>query len=247
MERFVCKQCGDCCKNFSIQLSEEAKDEKIIFYLEDKVSMVLWEWEKNELIKEAETRDIYFAAKPVSFFFDKISNTPVLLSWTMSHDSCPFLSDGKCSIYDKRPFVCRMFPLVKSGLFDFVFGKEVLLPKSICENDKIKELLEGRMDISEYAKRMRNYYGETFTNAVQYDMINFHFANLIKNLSEKNIIKPIISPKHLALLRYKENTVMTFFEFLIGAGVETEENIQGKIELFKSLKEADEFIQKFVS
>ncbi|MBI5061836.1 MAG: YkgJ family cysteine cluster protein [Candidatus Aenigmarchaeota archaeon] len=244
MEKFVCKGCGKCCKDFSVSLGQQ--EEKIIFHLEDTVSMVLWEWEVGRLKSEAARLNIAFSTKPVTFLYDRKSNASIITSWTMCHDICPFLSGNRCIVYDKRPLVCRMFPLVKSGMFDFIFGRDISLPKTVCESNALGSILkDGSINISDYVTVMHEYYGDVFLAAVQFDMIKYYFANMVKELTEKNIISPIVSPKSLAISRYKDSKPIAFFEFLRAAEIETEENIRRKIELFESLEEASEFVKKF--
>ncbi len=244
MEAFSCKRCGECCRNFSVALDIQT-EERIIFHLEDRVSMALWEWEAERLRSESERLGIGFSLKPVTFFYDKLSETPILTSWTMKHEDCPFLSGTACNIYEKRPLACRMFPLVKSGVFDFLAGRSISLPKSACKNNAIEGIIEnGSIQISEYIMKMSGYYGNTFLAAVQSDMIKFYIASEIKKFAEKNMARPLISPKHLAITRYHKRKPLTFFEFLIAAGAETSESIGKKTEMFDSLEEARGLLER---
>jgi hypothetical protein len=57
---------------------------------------------------------------------------------------CPYVQDGRCSIYEDRPFMCRIFGTVESLLCPKGCGPEILLSAG-----------EGRMLTSFYRIEMR--------------------------------------------------------------------------------------------
>ena len=79
----ICSQCGVCCKLFVINLNEEeynSKEYKTVF---EKFGH--FDWEEAEMIGAN------------------------LLMQKEDGKSCIYLEDGKCSIHESRPKVCRAF------------------------------------------------------------------------------------------------------------------------------------------
>jgi Fe-S-cluster containining protein len=78
-----CNQCGDCCKLFVINLNEEE-------YKSGKYKTIFEEFGIVSDFEEAEL-------------------TGANLLAMNEDDSCTYLKDGKCSIHQQRPQVCRAF------------------------------------------------------------------------------------------------------------------------------------------
>ncbi len=69
--------------------------------------------------------------RPDSYFPD------VLLRMSdCSERTCPFLSKSGCSVYDSRPYSCRLFPVEQGALYDADRGKAEMIhffrPPSFC-------------------------------------------------------------------------------------------------------------------
>lgn len=92
---FSCKMCGDCC------LSHEGQNLVIITPPEIREIMKKTSLEWEDL---AEPYPEYIEENGVFFTF----------SWVLRRDQncCIFFRDGKCSIYDSRPSICRTYPFM---------------------------------------------------------------------------------------------------------------------------------------
>lgn len=104
VKNFECLKCGKCCKNFGSNSSFSG--------------LPLFEWEKEEFEKLAKEKGICLKISPTNVIYDKKSKTYVNISYFMENQPCPFLKENKCSIYQKRPIVCRSFPLARNPLID---------------------------------------------------------------------------------------------------------------------------------
>ena len=93
-KKFECKQCGKCCSDFG-----------------DKKYLPLYEWDVEILKEEAENKKISLKIEPLKFFLDKKTGIVIVFLYGLMEEPCPFLEDLKCSIYEKRPLICRKFPL----------------------------------------------------------------------------------------------------------------------------------------
>jgi Fe-S-cluster containining protein len=101
--KFECKKCGKCCT--IIKNNEKSMG-----------GLPLFEWEKEELEKIALENGIKLMIGPTDLVFDKKSNSYICINFSLKQEPCVFLKDNKCSIYEKRPFICRYFPLAQSPL-----------------------------------------------------------------------------------------------------------------------------------
>jgi Fe-S-cluster containining protein len=120
--------------------------------------------EKELLIKEAKNKGIELSIKPFRAFMAK-NNKIIVFKWFLNHDACPFLINDSCAIYDKRPLICRSFPLMpKMGSEkheDFIFSKlcisgceaiDELLPAYEALTNKQNKLIEKISGIAKLAK-----------------------------------------------------------------------------------------------
>ena len=94
---FHCLLCGGCCRNVKDSIMLEPID---VFHL---------------------TRYLREQGEPVAGMEDMLAryahaawlenNFPIyLLNTVEALDTCVFLKDGRCSVYEARPQVCRMYP-----------------------------------------------------------------------------------------------------------------------------------------
>jgi len=111
-----------------------------------------------------------FLSKHTVSPFDKNSRYPVILL-AMNEDekkSCPFVDESGCTVYEDRPWACRMYPLGMGSQKDAGDGTEsdfyFLLKEDVCKghNEKnqqtVAEWLENQ-GITEYDK-MGYYFKE---------------------------------------------------------------------------------------
>ena len=93
---FRCRLCGNCCRNLRGNLMPEQIDAY-------RLARFLRERGEVEYMEDFYTRYTY--PDVLEDFF------PVFLINTVDpDDSCVFLKDGRCSVYEARPRVCRLYP-----------------------------------------------------------------------------------------------------------------------------------------
>ena len=93
---FRCRLCGNCCRNLRGNLMPEQIDAY-------RLARFLRERGEVEYMEDFYTRYTY--PDMLEDFF------PVFLINTVDpDDSCVFLKDGRCSVYEARPRVCRLYP-----------------------------------------------------------------------------------------------------------------------------------------
>lgn len=123
-----CSRCGRCCREFftDVGLTEE-EDRKIrqsiysttgIIYPHPVVMRLCVSPEEAEAMKaEAKNRGIALKIIPNKVVYDSENDKVVVIDFILDHDQCPFVSDENlCSIYGKRPRVCRQFPNIESNM-----------------------------------------------------------------------------------------------------------------------------------
>ncbi len=107
---------------------------------------------------------------PILFIFGELNFIKPVVLLTNGKDFCPYLDNFKCTIYDKRPTVCRTYPLspnIDDKIYIDVFCPEV-----------------GKNNIKIISK---NSIHKNFDNEIFYDYqnkyINIHlnFENLKQN------------------------------------------------------------------
>lgn len=94
---FRCRECGACCRRI-------AEDSNLV------------------IVSPAEVRAIMAAtdmawdeiAEPYPDFIDAGNGGEYTLAWCIrrTSDACIFFSNGRCSIYAHRPWICRTYPFM---------------------------------------------------------------------------------------------------------------------------------------
>ena len=93
---FRCRLCGSCCRDLRGNLMPEQLDAY-------RLARFLRERGEVEFMEDFYTKYTY--PDMLEGFF------PVFLINTVDpDDSCVFLKDGRCSVYEARPRVCRLYP-----------------------------------------------------------------------------------------------------------------------------------------
>lgn len=94
---FRCQLCGECCRHIADGIMLEPMD---VYRLARHLR------ERGDLI--AGTEDMLAQYAHASWLAD---NFPIFLLNTVgTQDACVFLRDGRCSVYEARPRVCRLYP-----------------------------------------------------------------------------------------------------------------------------------------
>ena len=94
---FSCRLCGDCCRNVENSVMLDAFDAyRLGQYLREKTSMV------------STIEDVFsWFTHPQALE----NGYPVfVLNTCGEHHACTFLEQDRCSVYDARPRVCRLYP-----------------------------------------------------------------------------------------------------------------------------------------
>jgi len=94
---FCCRECGNCCRRVG-------EDSNLV------------------LVGAAELREIMTATgmsreeivEPYPEFIRAGNGGEYTLAWCLRRtaDACIFLKDGRCSIYEHRPWICRTYPFM---------------------------------------------------------------------------------------------------------------------------------------
>ena len=81
----------------------------------DKLSLPLLDYEAKRFKQWAKEVNIDAKIKPAKVILDLNTNKAIITTYYIDYDSCPFLKNNKCLIYNKkRAFICRFFPFNKS-------------------------------------------------------------------------------------------------------------------------------------
>jgi len=94
IEKFVCMRCPDCC------VFEDKEEMPLVFY-----------WEKKELEAIAQRRGYELSFDEFLVVDDGTGGFTYIYRWII-RGQCPFLEGVNCTIHEKKPLACRMFPLI---------------------------------------------------------------------------------------------------------------------------------------
>ncbi len=115
-----CMQCGNCCRfrlvKPNLSKEDDLKIRKAFFYKKsilypyslNKMTISISPSERKTMIAEAKRLKKKIKILPLKVLFR--NGKLKILSYFIDEDVCPFLENNKCTIYEKRPKVCRIFP-----------------------------------------------------------------------------------------------------------------------------------------
>lgn len=244
--KFECKQCGQCCshirglisladKNF---LKDFAYGKLPIISLVpiDKISFPLWDFEAKRFITESKRNHINSKIVPSRAIYDLKNNQTIIVTYSIDSDSCTFLKDGRCAIYGKRAFICRMFPFQHTPFLKT--GEKITKSEMFGACPNISSILEklNTGDIRASAQYLKESFGNNFFAALQHDLVTEWANKKIVELIKNNMIKAAINyPYEFLLKRIKNSDKIDFTDLLV------QKNIYSRGEMDKMIKGFEDF------
>lgn len=80
-----------------------------------RIGLSLSNAEAGALATEASGRGMRVEMHPRTYLIETRRRAAVVLDWHMPHASCPFYADFRCTVYERRPLVCRAYPVLRIG------------------------------------------------------------------------------------------------------------------------------------
>lgn len=146
--RFSCIRCGWCCqRNFDIRITEDISrpSNAISIFPGDIrriVRMTGCKWEE--------------VAEPDRFSCLCEGDDVLAIGWILKRNNegnCTFYSNGKCSIYDHRPVICRIYPFFMKDC-----GVEIMHCNGLGKEMKPEDAAEAGMILKRYEmKKLQSY------------------------------------------------------------------------------------------
>ena len=241
MEKFNCAMCGKCCRvlrNFN-ELGEEEKalrkkeyqntNEKTIFYILpeiEKASLALFEFEVEHLKQLAKEKNIVLKIAPLKGFLSS-DGTPIIFNWMLDHDSCPFLENNRCLIYDDRPLVCQSFPLFTSAASALEGEKKIMIfPSNLCPSMKATSEITGQMTFDDFRKKLCEVYGDIFPGSVKFDLTNFFIEKYIEALMQKGLINVTSKITRDEFINRCQKSSVSLFDFMLQKRLARKEELE---------------------
>lgn len=175
-----------CCRNLEYQKigKYELDLKRYLHFLvpNNIIGLSVFNDEKERLSKEK----IKFI--PMRGFINN-KGQPVVIKWLIDHADCPLLKDNKCIAYDKRPLICRVYPLV---------------PPFICE--------KGKQQLSPYCPHVKTITEELKQNYNQLIKRQETIMNELTKLKNRGMIKLIKT--NTAIRLFNINKIIIFEDYL---------------------------------
>ncbi len=111
---------------------------------------------------------------PILFIFGELGFVKPVILLTNGNNYCPYLKNNKCTIYDKRPTVCKTYPLSPN------LDNEIYIDLQCPEVNKGSDFIITKNKItSNFSNDIFNNYQDKYINT------HFEFENLKKENFEK--------------------------------------------------------------
>ncbi len=253
---FICHRCGSCCSHIRGFLGE---DEKKFFeeYAYGKLPLVqlipiertsfpLWDWEAKRFQEGAKELNIDSKIIPSRGVFDQKEQRTIIFTFSIDSDSCTFLHNGQCRIYDKRGFICKLFPFQKSP---FLKTKESFSIHSLFGGcPSITHIIPHvPKESAQMVRFLHEHFGETFLNAVQHDIVTEWANEMMIMLMKKNVLKPIMNyPYDLLMKKISSSPFIDLTEFLVEKAIYSREQMDRIISDFDHGVQAHQRIKEAI-
>jgi len=249
VHKFICRKCGQCCSHIQGFISQKDNE-----FLEEyafgklplisltpvkKTSFPLWDFEAKRFLKKAKDKRIDSKIKPSKIIFDLNENKTIIVAYSIDSDSCTFLKEGRCMIYEDRAFICRKFPFQHTPFLDT--GEEKRKEDMFGSCPSITELLKDLNveDKNESSKYLSAAFGAGFEAAVEHDIITEWVNKKIIELMKGKILRPALNYPYSFLLRRIETSLkIDFTDLLVEKSIYTRSNMDEIIRGFESCEEA---------
>lgn len=164
--RFRCRQCGNCCRNLKDQLMLEPLDAyRLAKFLRER--------------GEATSIDTVYERHAHTDMLDGC--LPIYLMNTVGpDDSCAFLQNGQCAVYEGRPHTCRVYPF---SVHPGIRGKTFEFYK--CEDQHAAHFSEGRVLVKDWFNQNFSKVYREFTTAEGQTL--FELGRLLRKLDSDGI------------------------------------------------------------
>jgi len=181
MNKFICNNCGECCKNFRsddhITFTGPYFNSEKTFLLHEKF-LTIYDWEEKELANKLSGRKIL----PATVMFDLKNEQTIVLHYSFDEGECPFHIDSRCQIYSERPMICRQFPCLHNltpmikGETNKVVPRDTFCPVDVPLNENTLYFIEER-------------YGEAYYYDLATSILALRKAEFIYKLEKEGKIK----------------------------------------------------------
>ncbi len=256
--KFKCIQCGQCCSRIRGMISANEKKflkkyaygklPLIQLFPIERMSFPLFDFEAKRFKEWEKEANVDAKIIPSRVILDLNSNKSIIFTYYMDYNSCPFLKDNKCLIYNKkRAFICRLFPfnkgpflktgeeLKKEGMFGSCPAVKDILPKLDDKNRK------------KLVKQLQEAFGEDFLNIIEYDHLTEWINLLIITLIKEDKIKPAMNYPYKYLLRRIINSEkIDLMDFLVQEDIKSGDEIERLINRLDNNIDGKEKIKEFL-
>lgn len=117
--RFGCNQCGECCRQVQVPLSQA----DLLRLMRRFGGQPLSQWLQLHPIEKSHPEAVMIEGKPVL----------LTLRTRLPEGGCRMLDDNRCTIYQDRPMVCRTFPFARRGKDLRIAAEFELLVSLACD------------------------------------------------------------------------------------------------------------------
>ncbi|MEA2037792.1 MAG: YkgJ family cysteine cluster protein [Nanoarchaeota archaeon] len=253
--KFKCMQCGECCSHIRGMISKEDKEflkeysygklPLVNLFEVEKMSMPLFDFEAKRFREWEKEKKIDAKIKPAKGILDLDSGKFIVVNYYIDYESCPFLDNKKCLVYDKkRGFVCRFFPFNRGPFLetDEELKKDGMFGSCVALKDILPALDDK--DRKEYVKELQDIFGDDLFDMVQFDHINEWINKLIVQLMKDKKIRPAINyPYNHFMKRVENSEKIDFLDFLVEKDVKTKEEVYNLVKSFDDNCDAKELLR----
>lgn len=121
---------------------------------------------------------------PILFTFGEMGYLKAVVLFSDGKSFCPYIKDHKCTIYDERPSICRVYPL-SPNIDDNVYIDDSC--PAVTQNETNNMVRDGKVSESYKYNTLENYQEKYINTHLELEKINdknhFEIVKTIKGIS----------------------------------------------------------------
>ncbi|MEK6874517.1 MAG: YkgJ family cysteine cluster protein [Nanoarchaeota archaeon] len=208
MQPFQCYRTGKCCTNIKGK---------------NGFGLLLFDTEATEFLTQGKNLG-HIPKLEYVIKLEPKTKTKVIILIQLAETNCPFLNkeNMECRIYEKRPLVCRSYPVQSTGLDParpgrFAAGKAC----EGCQKTGFLKIIDENkpmthQEIRTRAKEMASVFGDAYYNQLMVEQNNYTDYKVFEQLKNKGYFKPVAQEQ---LSEVKNWTTKTLAQFCRQEGI----------------------------
>ena len=135
---------------------------------------------------------------PILFTFGDLGYLKAVILFSNGKGFCPYIKDHKCTIYDQRPSICRVYPLSPNVDDKIYLDDSCPAIVDVDNHDSIPIVKDGKVTEQFFYKTLQSYQDKYIETHIELEKINekkhFEIYQTINNINFYKYVGDVLTP-----------------------------------------------------